>query len=291
MNGISRWHPAVLLIYFLAVLFISVFCADPALALLAFCGGTATCSITNCINRKREYALYLAAAVLIAVTNPLFSHLGNTVLFRVLGMPYTLEALAFGAVSGVSLVAALLWCRCLSVVMTEEKWLALFGKTAPRLMLALTLAMRFVPLLNRQAKRMLLAQRAIGLHDTVSLRARLRSAGRLLTALFAWVMDRALDTARSMRARGYGLAGRTAYVRYRFCAMDVAVTAVCIALIAMTVSGLLSGTCEFVYYPRLQAADISTAACTYASFAVLTHLPLIVMIKERLQWRYYRSKI
>jgi energy-coupling factor transport system permease protein len=291
MNGISRWHPAVLLVYFLAVLFISVFCADPLLAVLAFCGGAAACMITGCIKHPKDYVWYALAAMLIAVTNPLFSHLGETVLFRVFGMPYTLEALVFGAVSGVSLAAALLWCRCLSVVMTEEKWFALFGRMAPRLALALTMAMRFVPLLSRQAKRVLLAQRAIGLHDTTSHRARLRSAGRLLTALVGWATDRALDTARSMQARGYGLAGRTAYVRHRFCAVDGAVLAVCIVLIVMTVGGLLSGACDFVFYPRLHAADISAAAGAYAAFAVLVHLPLIVMIKERLQWRYYRSKI
>lgn len=292
MNGIARWHPSVLLLYFSAVLLISVFCADPLLATVALCGGMTACAATKSIKRYRDYVWYIFLAALIAVLNPLFSHRGETVLLHMFGLPYTLEALVYGAASGVSLAAALLWCRCLSVVMTEEKWLALFGRRAPQLALALTMAMRFVPMLRRQGKRLLLAQRAMGLHDTTTRRTRLCSAGRLLTALVGWSTDRAMDTARSMQARGYGLAGRTAYVRRRFCCTDAAILAVCLSLTVLLVGGLLSGACNFVFYPRLMAEGRSIASIvTYVAFAVLVSLPMIVTIKERLQWHYYRSKI
>lgn len=292
MNGISRWHPVVLLTYFVSVLFVAMFSADPLLTALTLCGGVTACAATGSIRRARDGVWYAAAAGIVTFTNPLFSHLGETPLFFLFGHAYTLEALVYGAVSGVTLTAVLLWCRCMSAVMTQEKWFALFGKRLPKLALLLTMTMRLIPQTLRQGRQMWQAQRAMRLADTSDRRARVRSAARLTVTLMSRMTDQALDTARSMQARGYGLSGRTAYTRRPFAAADGLGLAVCLFLAALTVYGLVSGACGFTYYPRLDGGAFSmSAVAAYAAFAVLVHIPLIVSIKEHIQWLCYRSNI
>ncbi len=287
MRGFSRWHPAVLAVFFVAVLAVTMFVAHPVLTAISLIGAVCSCAATGSLIRARDAWFYVLLPLLTAATNPLFSHYGGTVLFWLWRVPYTLESLAYGAVTGVALAATLLWCRCMGRVMTQEKWLALFGRTAPRLALALTLAMRFVPMLRRQGRAMWAAQKAVGLADPEHKRARVRSAARLLTALTSWATEKAVDTGRSMQARGYGLAGRTAYRRQRFFVADGVRLAVCTAL---TMCALAAE--PFTYYPYLSGLSFGGGAwAAFAAFALLTLTPLLLAGKEWLEWRCYRSRI
>ena len=172
-------------------------------------------------------------------------------------------------------------------VMTQEKWLALFGCVAPRLALALTLAMRFVPMLRRQGRAMWAAQKAAGLADPERKRSRVRSAVRLLTTLTSWATEKAVDTGRSMQARGYGLARRTAYRRQRFTVVDGVRLA---AIIALTACALTAR--PFAYYPQLSGVAFADGAwVAYAAFALLTVSPLLIEGKEWIQWHCYRSRV
>lgn len=287
MRGITRWHPVVLAGFFVAVLAVTMFAAHPVLTAISLVGAVCSCAATGSLFRARDAWFYILLPLLTAVTNPLFSHYGDTVLFWLGRISYTLESLVYGAVTGVALAATLLWCRCMGRVMTQEKWLALFGRAAPRLALALTMAMRFVPMLRRQGRAMGQAQKAAGLSDTAQKRSRVRAAVRLLTSLTAWATEKAVDTGRSMQARGYGLAGRTAYRRQRFTLADGVRLAVCAALTvcALTVQ-------PFVYYPVLSWISFADGAwVAFAAFALLTTSPLLIAGKEWLEWRCYRSRI
>ncbi len=287
MRGISRWHPAVLAVFFAAVLAVTVFAAHPVLTALSLVGAVCSCAVTGSLIRARDAWFYVLLPLLTAVTNPLFSHYGGTVLFWLWRVPYTLESLAYGAVTGVALAATLLWCRCMGRVMTQDKWLALLGRAAPRVALALTLAMRFVPMLRRQGRAMAQAQKVAGLADAEHKRSRVRSVVRLLTSLTSWATEKAVDTGRSMQARGYGLAGRTAYRRYRFTVIDGVRLAVCVVLTACALM-----TEPFTYYPYLSGLSfVGGAWAAFAAFAMLSLTPLLLAGKEWLEWRCYRSKI
>ncbi len=287
MRGITRWHPAVLAAFFAAVLAVTMFAAHPLLTAISLVGAVCSCAATGSLIRARDAWFYVLLPLLTALTNPLFSHYGDTVLFWLWRVPYTLESLAYGAVTGVALAATLLWCRCMGRVMTQEKWLALFGRVAPRLALALTMAMRFVPMLRRQGHAMWQAQKAAGLSDAERKRSRVRAAVRLLTSLTAWATEKAVDTGRSMQARGYGLAGRTAYCRQRFTLADAARLVMGVVL---TVCALLAE--PFEYYPILSGISLADGAwVAFAAFALLTTSPLLIAGKEWLEWRCYRSRI
>ena len=112
----------------------------------------------------RNLAFYLPLYLMIAVINPLFSHNGVTPLFFLNGNPVTLEAVLYGLDIAVMLVAVLYWFKGYSHVMTSDKFLFLFGRAIPRLALVLSTALRFVPLLKVQIRRVGRAQKAMGLY-------------------------------------------------------------------------------------------------------------------------------
>lgn len=105
------------------------------------------------------------AVVLLVVTlsAPLFNTQGATVLFRWWGgRPYTLEALALGASTGLMLVAMMLWFASYHLVMTSDKFTYLFGRAIPALSLTLIMVLRLVPSYRRKADALMTARACIG---------------------------------------------------------------------------------------------------------------------------------
>ena len=97
MKAFGNVHPFVLLVYFLSVLTVAMFAANPVLSLTALLGGILFCAML--VRRSRvpgDIGFYVPLFLLVAVTNPLFSHNGVTPLFFLNGNPVTLEALLYG---------------------------------------------------------------------------------------------------------------------------------------------------------------------------------------------------
>lgn len=112
-----------------------------------------------------DMGFYLPLFLLVAVTNPLFSHNGVTPLFFMNGNPVTLEAVVYGVFISVMVVGVLFWCKCYNEIMTEDKFLYLFGRIIPKMSLVLSMALRFVPMFKRQMKNVSRAQKAMGLYS------------------------------------------------------------------------------------------------------------------------------
>ncbi len=67
------------------------------------------------------------------------------------------------------------------------------------------MAVRFIPLFRRQAERVSLSQKAMGLYAGDNYMDKARGAARVFSILLTWSLENAIDTAASMRARGYGI--------------------------------------------------------------------------------------
>ena len=141
MNTFASYHPAVLMLYFIAVLLIAMFTQNPVLLALALLGGVSFCTL---LERPKDFlhnmAFYIPLFLMIAITNPLFSHNGVTPLFFLNGNPVTLEAVLYGLDIAAMLVAVMYWFKCYNHIMTSEKILFLFGKVIPKLSLLLSTA-------------------------------------------------------------------------------------------------------------------------------------------------------
>lgn len=119
---LSAFHPLTALVYFAAVLAVTMFCFSPAVGICSAVGAFLFCAITqSCRQTASDLAFYIFLTAVLTVTNPLFSHKGVTPLFFVNGKAYTKEALFYGLTAGLSLTAVIMWCKALGKVLTREK--------------------------------------------------------------------------------------------------------------------------------------------------------------------------
>lgn len=292
-RAFAQHHPAVLLGYFLAVLLVAMFVVNPVLQLCALGGGILFGAM---LSRRQELpgdiGFYVPMFLLVSITNPLFSHNGVTPLFFLNGNPVTLEAFVYGAALGVTVIGVMLLCRCYQRVMSSDKFLYLCGRALPRLGLVLSMALRFVPRFKRQMRRVSAAQKAMGLYTSRSIVSRLQSTLRVLGAMVAWSLENALDTAASMKARGYGSGRRTQYSLFRFRAADGWLLGATLVLCGAVLAAVAAGQLRFYYYPRVSALPTSPGAIGgYVAFGGLSFLPFILEVKEALVWKYYVSRI
>ncbi len=139
--------------------------------------------------------------------NFLTSHYGRVVLVRLpvawplLGGPLTLEALLYGLSTALSFLALLLVFTVFNGAVGPHDVLRLLPTFAYQAGVALTIAVSFVPQTVVAWQELQEAHRLRGYH-----RRRLRDWQPLFVALLANGLDRAVQLAESMEARGFGAA-------------------------------------------------------------------------------------
>ena len=302
-RGFAGLHPAVSFLLLAVVIAVTICLPHPVLLACSLAGALACSLFTSGWRATGRLLAGLVPLMLFAAAlNPLFNHQGTTPIAYLGGNPITLEALQYGAALALMLVAVLLWFSCYNRVITSEKFFALFGRLIPAIALVTSMALRFVPRYLRQLRRIAAAQRGLGrgLRDGTA-RARLRSGFAILSILTSWAFESALDTADSMRARGYGLPGRSSYSPFTFTDRDALTLTAVLICTALTVTTLLTKVVSVQYLPvfRLNqnAAGLSPALRTglislcYFAFALLCLLPAALDLREELTWRILRSNI
>lgn len=289
-SGFARLHPLVDLTFFVLVLAFAMFLSHPAVQLAGLV--CAALFALRCTGRGfgRRMAMLLPLMLLAAVVNPLVSHQGVTVLFRFpSGNACTLESVLYGISAAVRLGTAVLWFMGWNAVMTSDKFVYLFGRILPSLSLTLSMGLRFVPRLLRRTREVAQAQKLARPAERGWL-ASIRRAGRVVSIVVTWALENALDTAGSMKSRGYGLPKRTAFSLFRFTLRDGICLGILAALGGAVLAGSLTGGLKWWYYPAPGGAAGAQAAVWTAAFVLLAAFPLIFDAKEAIQWRASRSR-
>ena len=289
MKAFGNYHPAVLITYFLSVLLTAMFASNPVFQLSALLGGALFYFFIKKSGKQTGSVLfYILMFFVITITNPLFSHNGATPLFFINGKAVTLEAFAYGAGLAATVIAVLIWFKCLNEIMTSDKILYLFSKAVPKLSLIVSMSIKFIPEFISQSKKVSRAQRTMGIYSSDSYAERVRSRGRVFASMVSWSLENSIDTSMSMKSRGYGIKGRTAFSLFKFQRRDVVMLVLCLSLLCIT----LAGYTEFYYYPRISRPEQTPLAlASYIAFAILSFLPLIIEIREALVWKYCVSKV
>lgn len=285
-------NPIVEFIYFAAVAGIAMFCMNPILLICSALGALLFFCIRNIGKRKQRHAVFFLLAFAVFLINPLFQHNGATVLFVLNDNPVTLEAVVYGGISAVMLLATLYWFRSFSEVMTSDKLLYLFGRISPKLALILSMAMRYIPLFSAQMKKTSEAQKAMGLIKEDSIPDRIRGGASVFSVMVTWALENGITTADSMEARGYGIGKRSAFAIFRFHKKDALALAVIVLLFAVTLLGIALDAAAFVYYPTIEMHEMRPLSyLTYGAYAALSFLPTLFDVGERIKWKYLQSKI
>lgn len=292
-DAFSSYHPAVNFLYFGLVLFFTMCFLHPACLLLSL---AAALRYAVCLNGRRavrrSLRYLLPAALLAALINPAFNHQGTTILtYLPSGNPLTLESIVYGLAAAALLSAVVTWFSCYTAVMTSDKFVYLFGRVIPALSLVLSMALRFVPRFQVQARAVSQAQRCVGRDvSDGSLLQRLRNGVTILSILLTWCLENALETADSMKSRGYGLPGRTAFSIYRLDGRDQAALWWLGALGGYILSMWGAGGFACRYFPTFRLAPRDGWSLSgLLAFGLLCLTPVIIDRREDRQWTRLRS--
>lgn len=286
MNSFAKFHPVVLLLYFVAVFSISMFIQNPIYLSLSLLGSIGFLMTLKGIKHSlKRLSAFILMGLIIAFTNPLFSHNGATPLLFINGNAYTLEALVYGFVFALLIICVIFWFNVFSVIFDSEKILFLFGRISPKISLIFSMSLNFIPNFTRYFKEVLSVQKNIE-----------KSKIKLYTSCFSAVithsLEEALETADSMTARGYGTGKATCFSRFRFKSADTAMLIFVLITTALTYIAIILKTTAFMYYPIIAVEPVTlSSAISYTSFGSLCFTPVIYEIKEDLIWKYSVSKI
>ena len=285
----SGYHPGINFLYFGLVFLFTMFLLHPVSLLISL--GCALCYAVYLNGRKAvrfSLRFLLPIVLLAAVLNPAFNHEGATVLtYLPSGNPLTMESMLYGLTAALMLASVITWFSCYNAVMTSDKFVYLFGRVIPALSLVLSMTLRFVPKFKAQLQVVSEAQRCIG-RDTSegSLFQRAKNAITIFSIMVTWALENAIETADSMKSRGYGLPGRTAFSIYRFSKRDGLALAFLLGCGAYVLAGQLSGGLAWRYYPTVQGTlgGLYTGSIYLAYFA-LCAMPLALDLAWARRWR------
>ncbi len=288
-DAFSGYHPAVNLLFFGEVLAFTMFFIHPAGLAVSFC---AAVGYSVWLNGGKAAAFQLKFTlpmmVVAALVNPAFNHRGATILtYFPSGNPLTLESILYGLAAAGMLGAVVTWFQCLSEVMTADKFVYLFGRIIPAMSLVLSMTLRFVPRFAAQFREVCQAQAGAGRDvSTGPVFRRVRNALTVLSILITWSLENAIETADSMKSRGYGLPGRTAFSIYRFQDRDKAALAWLASWGFYTFCAWGVGGTAWTFFPQIAAAPVSPLTVSFwVGYLALCATPLLVNGWETLSWK------
>ncbi|MBP3359498.1 MAG: energy-coupling factor transporter transmembrane protein EcfT [Clostridia bacterium] len=295
MNEFKTYHPIVNFIYFVLVIgFSCVFMHPVCLAVSLVCGFTYSVMLKGKRTARTNLLYMLPMMLAMALINPAFNHEGVTIIeYLPSGNPLTLESILYGFSAAVRLISVICWFSCCNEIMTSDKFICLFGRVIPSLSLILSMTLRFVPKFTAQLKIVTNAQRCIGRDITCgSIIKRAKHGLTILSIMVTWALENSIETADSMKSRGYGLPGRTAFSIFSFDKRDkIALSWLVLSSVYILV-GSRVGSMYFRFFPGIKAGGFSAYSLSvFIAYFLLCAGPVIIELWEARKWNAIKSKI
>ena len=312
-SGFKGYHPLVNVLFFISIIAFGMLLRHPVYLVISFISSTAYyLKLSGKDGRKTVFRFLLPMLLFVVIINSFFNHYGVTTLFILpSGNNFTFEALVMGIVSGITVVSVIQWFFCCNEVVTEDKFMHIFGRILPKGALVVSMILRFVPLYRRRYKEISQARKCMGLNGTDSFTCKMKNPFKNIGILVSWSFENALETADSMKARGYGLKGRTYYSRFQWHTGDTLALILLVLFDALIIFGLVSNSAYCIYNPYVIINQPSEMGTTYIinelnltinpfsflsivsliAFTLLCFLPLTIDLKEDIKWHRLQSKI
>jgi energy-coupling factor transport system permease protein len=290
----STYHPIVNFTFFCAVIGFGMVFIHPVLLSLSLAGAFTYSLTLNGRRTIRFTLLFVIPMMIIAgLVNPLFNHRGMTILRFIGDNPLTLESIFYGVSIAVMFAAIILWFSCVNIVMTTDKIMYLLGRLLPSLSMIFAMVLRFMPTFKRQINLISSSQKSIGQDISKgTIMEKIKHGIKILSIMITWALENAIETADSMRARGYGLEGRTCFSLYRLEGRDVIAIIFYGTLVAIVVTGGGLGENNIQYFPYIKIKEAAAFSyLVYLSYAFLCFSPTFINIREAIIWKHLRSKI
>lgn len=287
----SSYHPIINFCFFFAVIASSMFFMHPAFLMISVVTAFIySIYLNGRIALRFNLIFLLPSMIVVSLINPLFNHRGLTILFYFRDNPITLESIYYGIAAGLMFASVILWFSCYNAVMTSDKFIYLFGRIIPASSLIFSMVLRFVPKFKAQIVQISNAQKCIG-RDAGSgkLLHRAHYGIKILSIMLTWALENAVETADSMKSRGYGLKGRTSFSTFRFDTRDKGILMIMLGAMIAVIVGAGFGYCSVQYFPSIRVAEINGFSIFVLSvYAVFCFLPISMNLMEAIKWKRLR---
>lgn len=274
----DSYHPAINLIYFTAAIGLTIWFDHPVYLAISY-----LCAFVWSVRLKGKKALIfnffiIPFAMIYAFWYAYYNHFGVTPLKQnIVGNQITLEALMYGLRIGFTAAAVIMLFSCVFAVVSSDKIVYLFGRISPKLSLFLSIMLRTVPRIKEYGRRVNRAQMGIGKSPSQgSLPRRCINGLRMISILITWFTENFVESAMSMKCRGYSLKGRTAFSIYRFDNRDRAFVTGMFALLTVVMIGWILDQTHIYYDPVMIFPPLTVMSHVFfTAYGAFMLMPLI----------------
>lgn len=281
----ENYHPAINLIYFAVLYALVINYNHPAYVGLGF-----LLAVFYYIWQKGKKAVLpvfcvMAIAALYIWWYVTYHHFGITVLsHNFIGNNVTKEAIYYGFVRGAKLATYLLMFMSIINIFTVDKVVYLVGRVFPRLSLFISLFVRGFSRFREKTSVAETARCGIGLGaGQSSLLKGFIAKVKILSIVFTWTIEDYVESAQSMKNRGYTLKGRTAFSIYRFDSRDRLLVIIMMGLSFVNAMAIAFDQTKIYYDPEIVMNQMTIWSYVFlGAFAIMMLLPIIVESKKML---------
>ncbi len=286
--GFENCHPAVNLIYFIAVIYGTIYFNHPVFLLISFLSAFAYSIKRNGRKAVIFNTLLLPFCVVFSLYYSSYTHFGVTVLKKnIIGNNITLESLIYGFVLGMIVECVIMWFSCVHSVFSSDKVVYLFGKISPRFSLFLAILLRMIPRIKNEYNQTNIAQCGIGKGISQgNCFFRIKNFFRVLSIIITWTIESSILISVSMKSRGSTLRGRKAFSIYRFDNRDRLYVIMMFLCLTVTMLGMMLNQTYIIYDPRIVIPQFTYLSLVfYIAYMILCIMPLCLEL-----WTEYMFK-
>ncbi|MGV8143157.1 MAG: energy-coupling factor transporter transmembrane component T [Methanothermobacter sp.] len=283
-------HPAIYVIYYLLLIILAFLYNDPYY-LISFLALISVLIMLQGITREvvQIIKFFIPMSLLIIIINPLTSHEGTTRIYIMGSYFITLEALVYGIIMSLSLLIILLVFASYNRSVSYQEMLYLFSKRFPHISMIIVMALRFIPLLSYRLTEVnkvhQFDEKNENQEEKGSKIERIKKTAKMMSVVVSWSLEESMLTAKSMKARGYGIKERTSYLSYNYRRIDYLFLLLIFATCLVCVIGLAQGYGRINIYPTLSFSIHENILNMYYLLFLILLLPLIYLeFKEKLAW-------
>lgn len=275
---LDNLHPALTLLYFGAVLVFTMSATHPTLLALSLISSIILgCWLRGGLSVLKTLSWQLPLLAIIIIINPLFSSSGTTELFRIGTQALYLESLVHASYMGCMLIAVMQWFTNASHVIGSEELMTTLGSFAPTISLMITMIGRLIPRFIEKERAITSSLSACTAAQSTASNSKKSSLSmhlRTISTLMSWSMEDSLESADSMKARGWGsVKKRTLFKRHCFSFLDA------VALLLLLTLGITSALAAFAlctqfgFFPSIHGPFLSFSMVPYT---LLFFFPLLL---------------
>jgi energy-coupling factor transport system permease protein len=288
MKNFKRMHPLVSFCYYVGAIALMIILQHPIFLGAAFLIILAINFLEDHLKGVTHWLFFMiTSGILIIVLNPIFNERGRHVLFEIFHHRITLEAAVFGIMNALLMIGVMALFVSYNEVMSPNKLLYLFSKLLPQFAVLLMLTLRFIPLMKRRLAEISAVQTSKGLSMVHGKWLDKAKTGILyVQVLLVYSLEEAIQTADSMKARGYGHGKLTSYEYFIFKKRDLFALLYLLAVFLLVLIGRMKGYGYLTIYPVMESALISPSEFFFLFLYLLfLSFPLVAGVGGYVRWR------